>query len=35
MAISDVTQEQFLIYWREGDGNPRDLRDAKWARLEP
>jgi putative transposase len=29
------TEEQRLIYRREGDGYPTDLRDAEWARLEP
>src|ERR1700738_3586467 len=29
------TEEQRLIYRREGDGYPSDLRDAEWARLEP
>ena len=25
------TEEQRLIYRREGDGYPSDLRDAEWA----
>jgi hypothetical protein len=29
------TEEQRLIYQREGDGYPSDLRDAEWAWLEP
>jgi transposase len=29
------TEEQRLIYRREGDGYPSDLRDPEWARLEP
>src|SRR5271165_7059638 len=29
------TKEQRLIYRREGDGYPSDLRDAESARLEP
>ena len=29
------TEEHRRTYRREGEGYPRDLRDAEWARLEP
>jgi transposase len=35
MVDGDVDEEHRRLYRREGEGYPRNLRDAEWARLAP